>query len=197
METFVLFLLSALMVMIGMTLFLLGVKIGILPMGQAVGSELPKRPGLVWVISLAFLIGFAVTVAEPDVSALSQQVDTVSGNGISHLLLVAVIAIGVGFFVAAAILRILLGFPVKYLLAAGYLVVLVLSFFTPPQFVPVAFDAGGVTTGPVTVPVILALGIGFTSVLSGRSPITDGFGLIGLASIGPILGVMIMGIVLY
>ncbi|MBM3148547.1 MAG: DUF1538 domain-containing protein, partial [Chloroflexi bacterium] len=119
-----------------------------------------------------------------------------SKGSISENILINVIAIGIGFFVAVAMLRIAFGFPIKYLFAAGYAIVLILSFFVPPEFVPVAFDAGGVTTGPMTVPVILSLGIGLSSVLAGRSAISDGFGLIGLASIGPIIGVMIMGIIL-
>jgi hypothetical protein len=143
------------------------------------------------------LIGFSVTVAEPDVLVLSDQVHTVSNGGIPNTLLVAVIAIGVGFFIAMSILRIILGFSIKYLLAAGYAAIIILSFFAPEQFVPVAFDSGGVTTGPVTVPVILALGLGFTSVLGGRSKLGDGFGLIGLASIGPVIGIMLMGVILY
>lgn len=195
--TFLQFIFGAVLVMVGMILFLLGVDVGILPMGQAIGSELPRRAKFPYLIAVTFLIGVAVTIAEPDVIALSHQVDQVTNAGVSHTLLVGVIAIGVGFFVTAAIVRIILGFPIAYLLAAGYITVLVLSFFTPAQFMPVAFDAGGVTTGPVTVPVILALGIGFSSVLSGKSPISDGFGLIGLASIGPVIGVMIMGMVLY
>jgi len=123
--------------------------------------------------------------------------NVVSKGSISHILLISVIAIGVGFFVAMAMVRIIFGFPMAYLLAVGYTVILILSFFTPAQFVPVAFDSGGVTTGPVAVPVILALGIGFSSVLAGKSPLSDGFGLIGLASIGPVIGVMVMGVVLY
>ena len=194
---FVQFLIGVLLVMLGMWLFLIGVKIGILPMGEAIGSELPKRGALPYVIAIAFLVGFAVTIAEPDVIVLSHQVDVVSEGSISHILLISVIAIGVGFFVAMAMVRIILGFPMAYLLAAGYTVILVLSFFTPAQFVPVAFDSGGVTTGPVAVPVILALGIGFSSVLAGKSPLSDGFGLIGLASIGPVIGVMVMGMILY
>lgn len=191
------FIFGAVMVIGGMILFLLGVRLGILPMGEAVGSELPKRRFVPYILAVAFLLGFSVTVAEPDVMVLSDQVNTVSGGSISNTLLVGVIAVGVGFFVAAAILRIILGFPITYMLAAGYIMVVILSFFTPPEFVPVAFDAGGVTTGPVTVPVILALGIGFSSVLAGRSSLGDGFGLIGLASIGPVIGVMLMGVILY
>ncbi|MBM3182790.1 MAG: DUF1538 domain-containing protein [Chloroflexi bacterium] len=184
------------MCILGMVLFLLGVKTGLLPIGEAIGSELPKRGSLLLLVATAFLIGFAVTVAEPDVIVLTGQIDEVSKGSISENILINVIAIGIGFFVAVAMLRIVFGFPIKYLFAAGYAIVLILSFFVPPEFVPVAFDAGGVTTGPMTVPVILSLGIGLSSVLAGRSAISDGFGLIGLASIGPIIGVMIMGIIL-
>jgi hypothetical protein len=188
---------GALLVMAGLFLFLLGVKVGILPMGQAIGSELPKHTSIFFVLAAAFLVGFAVTVAEPDLLVLSKQVHLAAGGDISRSLLVYVVAIGIGFFVSTAMLRIVLGVPIAYLLTGGYIIVLVLSFLTPPEFVAVSFDAGGVTTGPVTVPVILALGIGFSSVLAGRRPITDGFGLIGLASIGPIIGVMLMGVILY
>ena len=194
---FVQFLIGVLFVMIGMCLFLLGVKVGIVPMGEAIGAELPKRGALPYIIAIAFLIGFAVTVAEPDVIVLSHQVDVVSEGSISNTLLISVIAIGVGFFVSMAIVRVIFGFSIAYLLVAGYTIILILSFFTPPQFIPVAFDSGGVTTGPITVPVILALGIGFSSVLAGKSPLSDGFGLIGLASIGPVIGVMVMGVILY
>jgi hypothetical protein len=148
------------------------------------------------VIGIAFLIGFAATIAEPDVMVLTRQVDTVSNGSIAQNVLVYIIGIGVAFFVAMAMVRIILNFPIAYLIAAGYIVIIVLSFFTPARFVPVAFDAGGVTTGPMTVPIILALGLGFSSVLAGRSALSDGFGLIGLASIGPVIGVMVMGMVL-
>jgi len=191
------FIFGAFMVMGGMILFLFGVRIGILPMGQAIGAELPQRRSIPYIIAIAFLVGFSITVAEPDVLVLSDQVDTVTGGEVPHFLLVAVIGIGVGFFMAVAIIRIIFGFPIAYLLAAGYAIIIVLSLFTPEQFVPVAFDAGGVTTGPVAVPVILSLGTGFSSVLAERSTIGEGFGLIGLASIGPVIGVMLLGVILY
>jgi len=193
---FLQFILGAAMVIGGMTLFLLGVQIGILPMGKALGAELPRRNSVFLVIGIAFLMGFAATVAEPDVIVLTRQVDEVSGGAITQNLLITVIAIGIGFFVALAMLRILLGFPIAYLMTAGYIIIIILAFFTPPAFVPVAFDSGGVTTGPMAVPIILSLGLGFSSVLAGRSALSDGFGLIGLASIGPVIGVMVMGMVL-
>jgi len=191
---FVRFLIGALLVMLGFLLFLQGVKVGLLPMGEMVGAELPKRAGLPLILLTAFLLGFFVTVAEPDVRVLSHQVDLVSQGEIGKNLLIATVALGIGIFVCIAMLRIILGIPIAYLLAGSYLAVLALSFFTPPDFVPIAFDAGGVTTGPITVPFILALGIGTASVLGGRSSIADAFGLVGLASVGPVLGVMLLGI---
>ncbi len=191
---FVRFLIGALLVMLGFLLFLQGVKIGLLPMGEMVGAELPKRAGLPLILLTAFLLGFFVTVAEPDVRVLSHQVDLVSRGEIGKNLLISTVALGIGIFVGIGMLRIILGIPIAYLLAGSYLAVLALSFYTPPDFVPIAFDAGGVTTGPITVPFILALGIGTASVLGGRSSIADAFGLVGLASVGPVLGVMLLGI---
>jgi hypothetical protein len=195
-QVFLQFMIGAAMVICGMVLFLLGVEIGILPMGKALGAQLPRSKRLFLVIGIAFVVGFAATVAEPDVIVLTRQVDEVSQGAIARNTLIYAIAIGVGFFVAMAMLRILLNLPIAYLLAAGYIIIIVLAFFTPAAFVPVAFDSGGVTTGPMAVPIILSLGLGFSSVLGGRSALADGFGLIGLASIGPVIAVMILGMVL-
>lgn len=195
-NVFLQFLIGAAMVICGMVLFLLGVEIGILPMGKALGAELPRRRPLFLALGIAFVVGFAATVAEPDVIVLTRQVDEVSQGVIARNTLIYAIAIGVGFFVAMAMLRTLLNIPIAYLLAAGYIIIVVLAFFTPAEFVPVAFDSGGVTTGPMAVPIILSLGLGFSSVLGGRSALADGFGLIGLASIGPVIAVMILGMVL-
>jgi len=187
------FVIGTLMVVLGFAFFLSGVKIGLLPMGEAIGSELPRSGSVILIVGIAFIFGFFATVAEPDVQVLSGMIDIASNGEIGRGLLLGVIGIGVGFFVATAMLRIILGVPIAYLIAAGYLAVLVLALRTPPDFLAISFDAGGVTTGPLTVPFILALGIGVSSVLGGRSQLSDGFGLIGLASIGPILGVMAMG----
>lgn len=189
------FLVGALLVMAGLFLFLKGVRVGLLPIGQAIGRELPKRTSLGLLLFFSSVLGFVVTVAEPDVRVLAHQVAYVSGGDIGKGVLILVVALGVGLSVGLAMLRIVLGLPISLILAAGYLAVLVLSFFVPPHFLPVAFDAGGVTTGPVTVPFILALGIGIVSVLGGKSAIGDGFGVVGIASIGPIIAVMILGII--
>lgn len=185
------------MAICGMILFLVGLEIGILPMGQAIGAELPKRRSFPLLIIVAFLIGFVATIAEPDVIVLTGQIASVTDGEIGANVLTYIIGIGIAFFVAMAMLRIVFGFRMAYLMAASYLVIIILSLFTPAEFVPVAFDAGGVTTGPMTVPIILALGLGFSSALAGRSALSDGFGLIGLASVGPIIAIMIMGIILY
>ncbi|MCA1742777.1 MAG: DUF1538 domain-containing protein [Desulfonatronovibrio sp.] len=194
-ELFSRFLIGVVMVMTGLLLFLQGVKLGLLPMGEAIGAELPKRGSMFFFLFFAFVLGFMVTLAEPDVWVLVGFVDSVSEGLVNRYILVVSVALGVGIFVTLAMLRTVLNIPIAYLLTGGYIAILILSFFTPPDFVPISFDAGGVTTGPVTVPFILALGLGVAAVLGGRSSINDGFGLIGLASIGPVLGVMILGII--
>ncbi|MDG6257195.1 MAG: DUF1538 domain-containing protein [Methanomicrobiaceae archaeon] len=190
------FLIGAVMMVFGIALFLIGVRVGLLPMGEAIGAELPKSGSILLILVVSFLFGLLTTVAEPDVRVLTTMIDTVSNGSIAQTPLVLVIAVGVGFFVATAMLRIIYRVPILYLFTAGYGAIILLSFFTSPEFLPIAFDAGGVTTGPITVPFILALGIGVTSVMGGRSALSEGFGLIGLASIGPILGVMLLGVVM-
>ncbi len=192
-DQFLDFLVGTVMVMVGMVFFLIGVKIGLLPIGSAAGAGLPKR-GLPFIIVAVFIIGFSVTIAEPNVLVLTRQIGTTSNGAISSSMLLYVIAIGIGFLMIVAILRVVFSVPIKYLFAIGYAGVMALSFFTPPEFVPIAYDAGGFSTGMLTVPFILALGVGFSSVLAGKSALSDGFGLVGLASMGPVYGVMIIGI---
>jgi len=193
---FVQFLVGAALVIAGMTLFLMGIDVGILPAGKTIGAGLTERRSLWLILAIAFLIGFATTIAEPDLIVLSQQAETASQGAIPENILTYVVGIGVAFLVAMAMMRIIFGFRMAYLLAIGYAIVIFLSFFTPPDFVSLAFDSGAATTGVLTAPIVLALGIGLSSVLAGRSAISDGFGLLGLASIGPIIAVMIMGIVI-
>ncbi|MBM4432807.1 MAG: DUF1538 domain-containing protein [Chloroflexi bacterium] len=191
------FLLSAVMVFAGIVLFLLGIEVGILPAGKIVGAGLMEKRSLWLIIAIAFLIGFATTIAEPDVLVLSKQANIITQGAVSENRLIYIVGIGVAFFAAMAAMRIILGFRIAYLLTASYLIVIILSFFTPAEFVPLAFDSGSVTTGALTAPIVIALGIGLSSVLAGRSAISDGFGLLGLASIGPIIAVMIMGIIVH
>jgi len=193
---FLQFLIGSAMVVGGMILFFMGIDIGILPMGRFIGAELPQRGSLLLILAMAFSFGFAATVAEPDVLVLSRQVDAISQGAISGNYVSYVMAIGVGFFVALAMMRVVLGFSMVYLLTACYSIVIILSFFTPKHFVPLAYDAGSVTTGALTAPLVIALALGLSSVLAGRSAVSDGFGLLGFASVGPIIAVMIMGLIL-
>ncbi|OPY20642.1 MAG: hypothetical protein A4E24_00976 [Methanomethylovorans sp. PtaU1.Bin093] len=188
------FLKGAIFVIFGMGLFLMGVKLGMLPLGEAIGADLPKHGSVIFIAIIGFLLSFMATVAEPDVRVLSTMIESVSDNGIQRTTLIISISLGVGFFVAASMLRIIYGIPLKHMLFVGYLIVVLLAFFTPVEYLAISFDSGGVTTGPVTVPVILALGIGISSVLRGKSKLSESYGLIGLASLGPILSLMILGI---
>ena len=195
--TFVQFIVGSVLVIAGMTFFLLGIEVGILPAGKTVGAGLVERRSLWLIIAVAFLIGFSTTIAEPDVLVLSRQAEIITDGAVPESNLVYIIGIGLAFFVTMAMMRIIFGFRIAYLLTASYLIVIMLSFFTPPEFVPLAFDSGSATTGALTAPIVLALGIGLSSVLAGRSAISDGFGLLGLASIGPIIAVMIMGMIVH
>jgi hypothetical protein len=188
------FIAGVLMVSFGLILFFVGVNIGLLPVGEMIGASLPKTGKPALVIFFGFLLGFVVTVAEPDVRILATQVEVVSGSAISKNLLIYSVALGVAIFVALAMIKIILDISINKILVISYSLVLILAFITPQAFLPVALDSGGVTTGPMTVPFILALGIGVSSVMRGRNSSDDGFGLIALASVGPILAVMLLGV---
>ncbi len=188
------FALGALFVGCGLFLFLLGVNAGLLPMGEMIGAELPKSGSVNYLVFMSFVLGVAITVAEPNVLVLAHQIDFTSDGLVPRNMLIFMVALSVGCCVGGAVLRIVTGVPIAKVLMCGYGVILVLSFFTPPNFLPVAYDAGGVTTGPVIVPFIIALGMGTASVLRGKNSFSDGFGLVGLTVIGPIIGVMMLGI---
>jgi len=194
-EVFLQFLIGVVMVSVGLILFLIGVHLGLLPMGEMIGAALPNTGKISLVVLFAFLMGFVVTVAEPDVRVLATQIDVVSQGEISKNLLIFVVALGVAIFVGLAMLRIILKIPITYILVVGYGLIFLLAAFTPPNFVPISFDAGGVTTGPMTVPFILALGVGVARVLGGKSTSADGFGMVALASIGPVLAIMLLGVI--
>ncbi|WP_085993871.1 DUF1538 domain-containing protein [Oceanobacillus senegalensis] len=194
-ETFIQFLMGVLFVGIGLILFLLGVTVGLLPVGEMIGAALPKTKKLWLVIFFGFILGLVVTFAEPDVRVLSTQVDQVSDGAIPKSILILSVALGVAIFVALSMVRIIFNFSIVYILAAGYGLIFLLAAFTPSAYVPISFDSGGVTTGPLTVPFIMALGVGVAGVIRGKTASTDGFGLIALASIGPILSVLILGVI--
>lgn len=190
-DTLAQFLAGGALLILGLSVFLLGADIGVLPVGQKAGSALTARRNLPLLLGAGFVIGFFITVAEPDVHVLAEQVSAVDPS-ISRALLVFMIAVGVGLFVAVALGRIILQLSLKILLASFYLLVFACAALTSPAFLGVAFDAGGATTGPMTVPFIMALGVGVAAVRGGNSK-DDSFGLIGLASIGPVLAVLILG----
>ncbi len=194
-ETFIQFLIGAVMVGVGLILFLLGVNVGLLPVGEMMGSALSKTKKIWIIVFFGFLLGLVVTIAEPDVRVLATQVEQVSSGEIPKGILIFAVAMGVGLFVALAMFRIVFNINIVYLFAVGYLIVFAVAAFAPPIFVPVGFDSGGVTTGPLTVPFILSLGVGVATVIRGKSASSDGFGLVGLASLGPILSVLILGVI--
>jgi hypothetical protein len=193
---FVQFLAGSVLAALGMLLLFIGIDVGILPMGRFLGAALPERRSLALIVIVAFSLGFGTTVAEPDVLVLSGQVEEASRGAMSAHALTYLIAAGVGLFTALALLRVVWGVPMTYLLAAVYAIMLLLSFAAPAEFVPLAYDAGSVTTGVLSAPVVLAFALGFTSVLARRSPLADGFGLLGFASVGPIVAILLLGSVL-
>ncbi len=191
---------GGILVIIGLTVFLVGVDIGILPIGERSGAALTQKRSLGLLVAAAFLIGFIVTVAEPDVQVLADQVKDLNSS-VDKWQLIFMIAGGVGFFVALGILRTVLSIPLQVVLIISYIAVFALAFFTPREFQGVSFDSGGATTGPMTVPFIMALGVGVAAVRSrnvGQKSLSSGdesFGLTGIASIGPIAAVLIYGII--
>ena len=194
-EVFIQFLIGAAMVGVGLILFLIGVNVGLQPVGELIGSALSKTKKVWMIVLFGFILGIVVTIAEPDVRVLGTQVDSVSGGAIPQSILILSVALGVGIFVGLAMLRIILNVNIVYLLIVGYAIAFTIAAFTPPTFVPISFDSGGVTTGPLTVPFILALGVGVASVIRGKSSSSDGFGLVALASIGPIISVLLLGVI--
>ncbi len=184
------FLLGAALVMVGMMLFTLGAEVAMTPMGQSVGTSMTKSRNLLMIIGTAFLIGFIVTISEPDLQVLAGQVPAVP-----NMVLILSVALGVGLFLVMALLRMLLGVALPPLLLVFYGIVFVLMIFVPKDFLSVAFDSGGVTTGPMTVPFIMALGVGVSAIRSDRHAADDSFGLVALCSVGPIIAVMILSLI--
>ena len=194
-DIFLRFLAGVVMVILGLILFLAGMRLGILPIGELIGAALPGT-GKAWLMVLFGFTGLVATVAEPNVQVLAFQVDAVSGAVIHKNVLIFAVALGVAVFVGLGMLRIILKIPLAYLLVGGYGLVFFLSALAPPQFAPISFDAAGVITGPLIVPFLLALGWGISAVLSDKTSV-DGFGLVALAAIGPILAVLLLGVIYF
>ena len=184
------FLFGGVLLVVGMMLFSVGADMAMQPMGEKMGARITKTRKLWLILTLGFLLGLMITISEPDLQVLADQVQS-----IPNLVLIAAVGIGVGLFLVVALLRMLFGAPLHYLLLGFYVLVFVLAAFAPQNFWAVAFDAGGVTTGPMTVPFIMAFGIGISAIRSDRHAATDSFGLIALCSIGPILSVLVLSLI--
>ena len=184
----VMFLTGAFMLIIGMGFFQLGAEMAMTPIGEGVGVQISKMQKLLTVLLTGFLMGVIITVSEPDLQVLAGQVPSVP-----NAVLIFTVAIGVGLFLALAIVRIRYKISLSMLLIVCYLALILVSLFVPKEFLAVAFDSGGVTTGPMTVPFIMAMGVGLASVRSDKNAANDSFGLVALSSVGPILAVLILG----
>ena len=184
------FLFGGAMLIAGMMFFSLGAELAMEPMGQHVGTQITKTRRLWLILLVGFLLGFLITVSEPDLQVLAGQVQS-----IPNAALIAFVALGVGLFLVVALLRILFAVPLRTMLLILYALAFLLSFFAPRDFLAVAFDSGGVTTGPMTVPFIMAFGLGISAIRSDSNASSDSFGLIALCSIGPILAVLALSLI--
>ncbi|HHG3570248.1 TPA: DUF1538 domain-containing protein [Vibrio parahaemolyticus] len=193
-------------VIVGLSLFLLGLEMALFPLGETMAVQL-TAPEFVrefkvsigqalewvdyyWVYTFAFFIGFSTTIAEPSLIAVAIKANQVSGGSISVNGLRVAVALGVAIGIALGSYRIVVGDPIHYYIIAGYIVVVIQTFYAPKLIIPLAYDSGGVTTSTVTVPLVTALGLGLASTVPGRNPMIDGFGLIAFASLFPMISVM-------
>ena len=184
----VMFLVGAVMLIVGMGFFQLGAEMAMTPIGEGIGAGMSKTKKLGLLLLIGFLMGAIITISEPDLQVLAEQVPS-----IPNYVLILTVAIGVGVFLALAILRIRYQIDLSIMLIILYLFLIGISCFVPKDFLAVAFDSGGVTTGPMTVPFIMALGVGLASVRSDKNAASDSFGLVALSSVGPILAVLVLG----
>jgi len=195
---------GTLFVLVGLTLFIYGLKLGLFPIGETLAYAFVKKGSIAWLLIFAFALGFGATIAEPDLIVMANEAAKVAqfGGIINNEVQVNnyaqtlryTVAISVGLSVAIGVLKILKGWSIQWLIIGGYLLVIVTTFFAPDFIIGIAYDSGGVTTGPITVPLLTALGVGLSSSIRGRNPLTDGFGMIAIASLLPIIAVMLFGI---
>jgi hypothetical protein len=194
-----------LFVVVGLMLFVEGLKIGLFPIGEALAYALAKKGSLVWLLIFSFALGFSTTIAEPALIAVAKEASIISsGAGLiersqEHMDYYAMglrltVAFSVGLAIVIGVLRILKGWPLYYLIIGGYVMVMLMTIIAPEEIIGLAYDTGGVTTSTITVPLITALGVGLATVIKGRSPLLDGFGLIAFASLLPMIFVMAYGL---
>ncbi len=194
-------------VTLGLTLFIRGLEMGVFPLGETMAEAFARKGALGWLLLFAFSLGFGTTVAEPALIAVAEEAartaatsaaidDTPEARGTYASGLRYTVAAAVGASLVVGVFRILKGWPIHYLIIGGYVVVLALTTAAPQEIIGVAYDSGGVTTSTVTVPLVTALGVGLATVIRGRHPMLDGFGLIAFASLAPIMFVLIFGMVI-
>ena len=193
-------------VLIGLTLFVQGLEMGLFPLGESLAFAFAIKGSLTWLLIFAFALGFGTTVAEPaliavaneaaKVAAESRVIDSAEQARTDYAFgLRLTVALSVGFAIVIGVLRIVRGWPLQYLIIGGYLGVIIMTFFAPPEIIGIAYDSGGVTTSTITVPLVTALGVGLASSIRGRNPMVDGFGLIAFASLTPMIFVMAYGMI--
>jgi len=199
---------GSLLVVVGLMLFIEGLEMGLFPIGEAMAYALAKKGSLFWLLLFSFALGFSTTVAEPALIAVADEAARIAsennliGSGEEAMRSYALglrlsVAFSVGFAILIGVLRILKGIPIYYLIIGGYVVVMLMTVVAPEEIIGLAYDAGGVTTSTITVPLVAALGVGLASVIKGRSPLLDGFGLIAFASLLPMIFVMGYGLIIF
>ena len=198
---------GAVFVVLGLTLFVYGLELALFPIGDALATALARRGSVFWLVSFAFLLGVGTTIAEPALIAVADEAasavaksgsidDTVDSRDSYALGLRLTVALSVGVALTLGVVRIVTGWSLTAMIVSGYILVIVITLFAPPEMVGIAYDSGGVTTSTITVPLVAALGVGLSSSLAGRNPMTDGFGLIAFASLTPMIFVMTYGMVI-
>lgn len=195
------------MVVMGLTLFIQGLEMGLFPIGESMAYAFARKGSLFWLLAFAFSLGFGTTVAEPALIAVADEAAHVAASG--GMIedneeskedyatgLRYTVALSVGFAIVLGVFRILKGWPIQYLIIGGYIGVVIMTMFAPEEIIGIAYDSGGVTTSTITVPLVTALGVGLASSIKGRNPMTDGFGLIAFASLTPMIFVMGYGMII-
>lgn len=199
---------GALLVVAGLTLFVEGLEMGLFPIGEAMAQALARKGSLTWLLLFAFALGFSTTVAEPALIAVAAEAAAIASTGglIDPSLesqqqyafgLRMSVAFSVGLAILIGVMRIIRGWPIHYLIISGYVIVMGMTVIAPKEIIGIAYDAGGVTTSTITVPLVAALGVGLASTIRGRSPLVDGFGLIAFASLLPMIFVMGYGLIIF
>jgi hypothetical protein len=199
---------GGLLVVLGLMLFVQGLEMGLFPIGEAMAHSLARKGSIFWLLAFSFLLGFSTTVAEPALIAVTSEAADIAAQ--ENLIaqteksvksyafgLRLSVAVSVGIAILIGVMRILRGWPIHFLIIGGYIIVMLMTLIAPKEIIGIAYDAGGVTTSTVTVPLAAALGVGLASIIKGRSPLVDGFGLIAFASLLPMIFVMGYGLILF